>query len=254
MPVRAAFPLILAFLALSNPAAGGAPLTFKDCPTCPEMVRLEPEPFLMGYDRGKSAERPAHMVSLAGPYAIARTETTYDQWNACVGDGACTPPQHDRGWGEGDRPVIYIDYDQISAYLDWLSDKTGRRYRLPLEEEWEYAAHGGATNAGRQRVDGQGRANCNKCVPGWNHRTFPVASLPPNGFGLYDMLGNVMEWTASCWVPNYEPPQTPDCTRRVRRGGSWYFDRYVSTPTYRYGALPDRVSYDVGFRVAVTVD
>ena len=65
------------------------------------------------------------------------------------------------------------------------------------------------------------------------------------------MLGNVMEWTSSCWTADHQSDRAGDCTRRVRRGGSWYFDRYVSTPTYRYGAPMDRVSYDVGFRVAV---
>ena len=182
------------------------------------------------------------------------TETTYDQWNACVAEAACTPPRHDRGWGHGTRPVIYVDYGQISDYLDWLSVKAGRPYRLPTEAEWEYAAHGGANEADRSRVDGLDRANCNECVDGWDHKTFPVATLKPNGYGLYDMLGNVMEWTSSCWVEDYRPGREEDCSRRVRRGGSWYFNRYVSTPTYRYGALPDRVSYDVGFRVAVTLD
>jgi len=232
-------------------SSGTAAEPFQDCPTCPEMVPLTPAPFVMGYDHGKSAERPARTVALSRPFAIARTETTYEQWNACVADGACSAPQHDRGWGEGKRPVIYIDYSQIADYLTWLGAKTGRSYRLPSEEEWEFAAHGGANGPDRQRLDGKGRANCNKCVDDWAHKTFPVASLEPNGYGLFDMLGNVMEWTSSCWVPDYQSDREEDCSRRVRRGGSWYFNRYVSTPTYRYGALPDRVSYDVGFRVAV---
>jgi len=229
-------------------ARAGEP--FKDCELCPEMVPIHPEPFLMGYDHGKAAERPARMVTLARPFAIARTETTYAQWNMCVADGGCTPPRHTRGWDQPDRPVIYVDYHQIQAFIDWLSAQTGRAYRLPTEEEWEFAAHGGANGPARERVDGMGRANCNKCTPGWNHQTFPVASLKPNGYGLYDMLGNVMEWTSSCWVEDYQSDRQADCTRRTRRGGSWYFDRYVSTPTYRYGGLMDRVSYDVGFRVA----
>ncbi|WP_425404028.1 formylglycine-generating enzyme family protein [Hwanghaeella sp.] len=223
---------------------------FRDCELCPEMVPLTPEPFVMGYDNGKAAERPARMVTLPGPFAIARTETTYAQWMMCVADGGCTPPRHTRGWDQPDRPVIYVDYHQVQAYLAWLSEKTGRAYRLPTEEEWEFAAHGGANGPDRERVDGMGRANCNECTPDWHHETFPVASLPPNGYGLYDMLGNVMEWTSSCWTADYQSDRESDCTRRTRRGGSWYFNRYVSTPTYRYGGLMDRVSYDVGFRVA----
>ncbi len=247
--VRAAAGLL--FFLFCVTAAVQAAEPFQDCPDCPVMVPLTPAPFLMGYDHGKSAERPARMVTLARPFAIARTEATYDQWNACVADGACTPPRHDRGWGGGKRPVIYIDFRQVEDYLAWLSAKTGRAYRLPSEEEWEFAAHGGLNGPERPRLDGMDRANCNDCVEAWAHKTFPVASLEPNGYGLYDMLGNVMEWTSSCWVEDYQSDREADCTRRVRRGGSWYFNRYVSTPTYRYGALTDRVSYDVGFRVAV---
>ena len=254
MPPRKTAFLLLLLLAAAAPGGLRADGAFRDCARCPEMVPLQPASFVMGRDGGKRAEQPAHTVTLTAPFAIARTETTYDQWNACVAEKACTAPQHDRGWSEGNRPVIYVDYRQISAYLSWLSAKTGRAYRLPTEAEWEYAAHGGANGPDRPRVDGLGRANCNKCVDGWDHSTFPVASLDPNGFGLFDMLGNVMEWTSSCWVPDYRPGQPEDCSRRVRRGGSWYFNRFVSTPTYRYGALPDRVSYDVGFRVAVTLD
>lgn len=246
------FLLLLSVLLIPVYTADAAD-SFQDCTDCPEMVPLQPKPFWMGFDHGKSAERPARVVTLSRPFAIARTETTYDQWNACVAAGACSPPQHDRGWGEGDRPVIYVDYVQVSEYVFWLSAKTGRQYRLPTEEEWEYAAHGGANGEDRKRVDGKGIANCNKCVDNWSHKTFPVASLEPNGYGLYDMLGNVMEWTSSCWVSDFRSDRTENCNKRVRRGGSWYFDRYVSTPTYRYGAFTDRISYDVGFRVAVDV-
>lgn len=223
---------------------------FRDCAECPEMVPLVPESFLMGYDHGKAAERPARMVTLARPFAIARTETTYGQWNLCVAEGGCTPPRYTRGWDQPNRPVIYVDYHQVQAFLDWLSARTGRVYRLPTEEEWEFAAHAGNNAPDRKRVDGAGIANCNKCTPDWNHETFPVASLPPNAFGLYDMLGNVMEWTSSCWTEDYQSDREADCTRRTRRGGSWYFAHYVATPTYRYGGLLESVSYDVGFRVA----
>lgn len=237
---------------LSSPAqAESAGPSFQDCSNCPEMIPLNPARFWMGFDTGKRAERPAHWVDPLPAFAIARTETTYGQWAACVADGVCTPPQHDRGWGSASRPVIYVDYQQISSFLDWLRQKTGKPYRLPSEKEWEYAAHGGAVSSNRPRVTGKAIANCNKCTEGWQPETSPVASFAPNGFGLYDMLGNVMEWTSSCWTENHNPGQVEDCSKRVRRGGSWYFDHYVSTPTYRYGAPPDRVSYDVGFRVVV---
>ncbi|MEQ9490632.1 MAG: SUMF1/EgtB/PvdO family nonheme iron enzyme [Alphaproteobacteria bacterium] len=221
---------------------------FRDCSVCPEMVPLPAGSFEMGYDDGRKNERPRHTAVVETPFAIARTETTYDQYLPCVEDGVCNAPHHDRGWGEGALPVIYVDWSDAVAYTRWLSVKTGRTYRLPTEEEWEYAALGGG-----KRVDGLGRANCSKCIDGWNHRTFPVGQLPPNGFGLYDMLGNAMEWTADCWTPDHRPNGIEDCSKRVRRGGSWYFDRYVSTTSYRYGARPGHVAYDVGFRVVADI-
>ena len=198
----------------------------------------------MGYDDGRKTERPRHPVIIEESFAIARTEITYEQYNPCVEAGACKAPRHDRGWGEGKRPVIYIDWADATAYASWLSRETGRSYRLPTETEWEYAALGGG-----ERVIGYQRANCSKCIDSWAHKTFEVGQLPPNGFGLYDMLGNVMEWTASCWTPDHRPGAVEDCDKRVRRGGSWYFDRHVSTTSYRYGARPGHIAYDVGFRV-----
>lgn len=224
---------------------------FQDCTQCPEMVPLKPTRFWMGYDQGKRAERPAHWVDPLPAFAISRTETTYGQWKACVAEGACTPPQHDRGWDSDQRPIIYVDFDQIDDFLKWLKEKTGKAYRLPSEDEWEYAAHGGDTSSTRSRLTGTGIANCNKCTEDWEPGTRPVGSFEPNGFGLFDMLGNVMEWTSSCWTEDHQPGRKEVCSKRVRRGGSWYFDHFVSTPTYRFGALPNRVAYDVGFRVVL---
>ncbi len=242
-----AFLFLLVVLQAGSAFADGS---FRDCEICPEMVPLEPAPFVMGYDDGKKAERPSHRVTLSRSFSISRTEVTQGQWKTCVDDGACTPPRFDRGWKGDDRPVIYVTFDDIAIYLTWLSEATGRTYRLPTEEEWEFAAHGGANGSDRPRVTGKGIANCHACDSPFHHKTGPVGSFPPNGYGLYDMLGNVMEWTSSCWVQNYEPGQEIDCTRRVRRGGSWYFNQQVSTPTYRFGARLDEYSYDVGFRVA----
>lgn len=228
-----------------QPAPTAGP--FQDCEICPEMVPLAAGSFEMGYDEGRKSERPRHVATIDKAFAIARTEITYDQYMPCVDVGACQSPRHDRGWGEGARPVIYIDWADAVAYTNWLSRRTGRLYRLPTETEWEYAALGKGG-----RVDGYQRANCSKCVDAWDHKTFAVAQLPPNGFGLHDMLGNVMEWTASCWTPDHRPGGIEDCDKRVRRGGSWYFDRYVSSTSYRFGARPDHIAYDVGFRVATS--
>jgi len=198
----------------------------------------------MGRNGARKNEAPAHQVTITKPFAIAKHEVTFDQWAACVQVKACRSLEKDRGWGRGKRPVIYVDWHDAVAYTKWLSAKTGKPYRLPREEEWEFAARGGKPLP----KSGAGIANCHKCGGKAERNTLPVGQFPGNGHGLLDMLGNVMEWTASCWRPNYGTRKA-DCKKRVRRGGSWYFNRAVSTPTYRYGARPDHKGYDIGFRV-----
>ena len=232
------------FLAATSARAEGA---FSDCARCPEMIPLPAGSFQMGRDGGRKAEAPQHQARVETPFAIARTEVTFDQWQLCVEAGGCTETPWDRDWGRADRPVIYVDWAAARDYAAWLSRHTGRHYRLPSETEWEYAAWGGTRSPGERR-SGRGRANCNGCNDNWDHRTLPVGSFPANGFGLHDMLGNVMEWTRSCWRETHDAA-AEDCSRRIRRGGSWYFNRWVSTPTYRYGGRPQDRNYDIGFRV-----
>lgn len=227
---------------------------FRDCAACPEMIPLPPGDFTMGRDGGRAEERPAHRARIDRPFALARTETTYDQYMPCVEAGLCKAPRRDRGWGEGDRPVIYVDWEDAVAYTRFLTGRTGRLYRLPTEAEWEYAARAGGAVGELEGAAGLGGANCRDCMEDWPHMTVPVASLAPNALGLYDMIGNVMEWTASCWRADHLPGRPEDCGLRVRRGGSWYFNSHVATPTYRYGARTDHIAYDVGFRVAAEVE
>ncbi len=217
---------------------------YQDCALCPEMVWLPAGTFVMGRNGGKAAEAPAQLMRIKRPIAVARTETTFDQYKACHDDGACRSMPWDRDWGRGDRPVIYVTFEMASDYAAWLSLKTGRVYRLPTEAEWEYAAWGGDATW-RTGLD---VANCNGCVGDWDHKTFPVGTFDANGFGLHDMQGNVMEWTSDCWTESHAP-SAPDCSKRTRKGGSWYFDRYVSTPTYRFGGRLTHTGYDIGFRV-----
>ena len=199
---------------------------------------------MMGRDDGRPNQAPAHQVTIDKSFALSKTEITFAQWDACVAEQGCRPRTKDREWGRGARPVIYVHFDDAMAYVNWLSKKTGAIYRLPTEEEWEYAARGGTPLP----VSGAGIANCHKCGGKAEHNTLPAGQFLANGYGLHDMLGNVMEWTSSCWRSSYSVPET-DCTKRVRRGGSWYFNRAVSMPTYRYGARPDHLGYDIGIRV-----
>jgi formylglycine-generating enzyme required for sulfatase activity len=224
--------------------AFAAERTIKDCNVCPEMVVVPAGSFVLGRNDGRKSEAPARRLTLKSPFALSRTEVTYAQWDACVAEKGCRTLDKEREWGRGQRPVIYVKWQDAVDYTNWLSRKTGQTYRLPIEEEWEYAARGGRPLP----PNGAGIANCHRCGGKAEHKTLPVAQFPPNGYGLYDMLGNVMEWTLSCWRADHAAKER-DCSRRVRRGGSWYYNRMVSTPTSRTAGRIDHFGYDIGFRV-----
>ena len=232
----------------SAPAPGTA---FRDCPYCPEMVVVPAGQFVMGSPPGETGrdgdEGPAHIVSIARAFAVGKYEVTFDEWDACVREKGCGPVD-DSGWGRGARPVIYISHDQAVGYAEWLSDKTGRQYRLLSEAEWEYAARGGSdkprfwgTSPDRAcefaNVANPGTASeswwkkewiAHACDDGYRAATAPVGSFKPNAFGLHDMLGNVWEWVDDCYHKTYDGAPddglawiTGECSLRVFRGGSW---------------------------------
>ncbi|MDZ7792064.1 MAG: formylglycine-generating enzyme family protein [Xanthomonadales bacterium] len=121
---------------------------FRDCPDCPEMVVIPSGSFQMGSPSSEpqrdSDEGPQHRVSVPA-FALAKTEVTFAQWDACVSDGGCSHRPEDRGWGRGNRPVMNVNWNDAQEYVRWLSRKTGADYRLPSEAEWEYAARAGTT-------------------------------------------------------------------------------------------------------------
>ena len=139
----------------------------------------------------------------------------------------------DEGFGRGRRPVIRVSWNDAVDYAQWLSQQTGKHYRLPTEAEWEYATRAGTETAywwGNEME--QGLANCNGCGSQWdNKQTAPVGSFKPNSFGLYDTAGNVSEWVQDCGHENYQGAPSDgsawgkehngDCVGRMRRGGSF---------------------------------
>jgi formylglycine-generating enzyme required for sulfatase activity len=198
----------------------------KDCEICPAVVVIPPGTFQMGSNSGDGDEKPVHPVTIPRPLAFGRFEVTFAEYDACVAAGGCRSNVSDNGWGRGTNPVIHVTWTDAMDYARWLSAITGKRYRLPSESEWEYAARGGSPDADQY---GKGRANCDGCGSAWdNKRIAPVGRFPPNGFGLYDMLGNAWEWTLDCWVDNYRGAPADgtarangDCSRRALRGGGY---------------------------------
>jgi formylglycine-generating enzyme required for sulfatase activity len=141
-------------------------------------------------------EGPQHPVTIPRPFVVGRHEVTFVEWDACADDGGCGGYRpDDKGWGRGDRPAMYVNWDDAKSYAAWLSRKTEKTYRLLSEAEWEYAARAGTTTR-YWWGDGIGRnlANWRGCGSPWDGKqTAPVGSFPVNGFGLHDMLGNVWE-------------------------------------------------------------
>ena len=156
---------------------------------------------------------------------------TFAEFDACHRDGGCSHTPRDEGWGRGNRPVIHVSWKDAKEYVGWLSRTTGREYRLLNESEWEYAARAGTDSSYYWGEEpGEGHANCSRCGSDWDSKkTSQAGSFDPNGFGLFDMLGNVWEWVEDCGHRNYEGAPSDgsawirrgDCRFRMLRGGSW---------------------------------
>lgn len=228
---------------------------FRDCPDCPELVVVPAGSFNMG--SASEYENPVHRVTIGTSFAIGRREVTFDEWDRCVDAGRCKNRPSDRDWGRGDRPVINVSWVDAKAFLTWLSQKTGKTYRLPTEAEWEYAARAGTDATYWWGGDlGTRQANCAECKTGESQKTMPAGSFKANPFGLFDTAGNVAEWVEDCWNDNYRGAPTNgsawlagQCGLRVLRGGA--FDsqaRYLrSASRFRYDS---DVRYSAnGFRV-----
>ena len=245
--------------ATSSPGAGNL---FQDCTDCPQMVVIPPGQFTMGSEKNRSEEKPAHRVDIADPFAIGVFEVSYQEWSVCVREGGC---RHDPGAGSSNdpkAPVSNISWDDAQSYVRWLSQKTGEEYRLPSEAEWEYAARGGTETIYWWGDDaGANRANCQDCGSQWdNQQAAPVGSFQANSFGLYDMHGNIWEWTADCWNSSYNKAPADgnawlkgDCLARVLRGGSWKQDADYMRAARRSWYDRDVRYYLHGMRVAKTL-
>ncbi len=226
--------------------------SFRDCPECPEMVVLPAGNFTMGSDQaergwavkqgaepeGIAWEAPQHSVTIKSPFAIGKHEVTRGQYAAFVKEtgrsavGGCFViegrewvKKANRSWENpgfsqtDDHPVVCVTWDDAAEYAEWLSGKTGRRYLLPSEAQWEYAARGGSTSmrywgddlslsqacafgnfVGQEITDAA--PNKFRCSDGYPH-TAPAGTFRPNAYGLHDMLGNVGEYIADCWNDSY---------------------------------------------------
>lgn len=248
-----------------QPAVGLFPApegSLRDCDHCPVLVTIKPGTFQMGSAGGDPSSRPAHKVTLGKEFAIGKYEVTMGEWRACIAAGACKDIP-ELATADDRRPVHNIDWDDAQAYVGWLSQVTGHRYRLPSEAEWEYAARGGTqTTFWWGDGLGQGKADCTDCGGDYD-RAAPavVDAFPANPFGLQGTSGGVAEWVEDCWFPSHagaprteSPRDKKGCRTRVLRGGSWLNDHSYATSAGRF-FYDANVRYIAnGFRVARDMD
>ncbi|WP_338694484.1 MULTISPECIES: formylglycine-generating enzyme family protein [unclassified Bradyrhizobium] len=246
--------------------------SFKECTSCPEMVVVPAGSFMMGTpanepDRFKG-EDPIHRVTFAKPFAVGRFAISFDDWDACLADGGCGGIKGDDKFGRGRLPAQGISFNAAKLYLAWLSKKVGRSYRLPSESEREYFTRAGTTTPFwfGNTITAQ-NANYQASTPYGGGPHGPdskgpavVDSYPPNPFGLYQVHGNVFEWTEDCFNKRYNE-DTPtdgapwlegDCNRRMARGGRWDWSANMVRSGYREDGLVD--GYGYSFRVVRTLN
>ena len=243
--------------------------TFRDCAKCPEMVVVPAGSFIMGSPQSEEGrtyyEGPQHRVTFSQPFAVGKYAVTFDEWDACVDDGGCNGYKpSDVDWGRGKRPVVNVSWNDAQAYISWLKRKTGRDYHLLSEAQREYVTRAGTTTpfwwGSTISADQANYTDGGEPKSRYRYQTAPVDAFQPNPWGLYQVHGNVYEWTEDCWKDNYSSAPTDgsawtseDCTSRVVRGGSWEtFPRYLRS-AYRDRYIAVNRSTRYGFRVARTL-
>lgn len=272
---------------------------FRDCPGCPVMVSIPSGRFDMGSPDSEDSrgddEGPVHEVKISA-FAMGKHEITRGQFAEFVKKSKYSTA--DKCWTLEDgnyeerigdwrkpafeqndnHPVVCINWNDAHAYVKWLSRRTGKKYRLPSEAEWEYAVRGntstprywgvnpddacnyanGADETAKARIKGATSWSVHSCADGFAY-TAPVGSFKANSFGLHDMLGNTWEWTADNYQKSYQVIPADERAGqgneklRVLRGGSWNNSPADLRAAIRIGSKPELRFSSFGFRVARSI-
>jgi len=211
----------------------------------PVMVLIKAGDFMMGSDTKDENEKPQHKVTIENDFYMGKYEVTNVEYKEFLSDTKkrrMLPPN----WTTDTQPVIGVSWDEAVEYAAWISDLTGKRYRLPTEQEWEYAARSNTTTDfywNKEKAEDYAWIKINS-----ENTTHPVGAKKPNPWGLFDVTGNVSEWCSNSYTPNYKlPAKTEDL--RVIRGGSWFSTPAQSTLTHRESNTKDFTGYTTGFRL-----
>ncbi|MDD4847638.1 MAG: formylglycine-generating enzyme family protein [Bacteroidales bacterium] len=219
-----------------------------------EMIYVKGGTFTMGCtsEQGsdcESDEKPAHQVTLTD-YYIGKFEVTQELWRAVMG----SDPSELYFKGCDECPVENVSWNDIQVFLLKLNVKTGKRFRLPTEAEWEYAARGGNKSNGYKYSGSNTIGNVGWYTDNSGSKTHPVGQKTPNELGIYDMSGNVWEWCQD-WYGDYSsnsqtnPTGPSSGSYRVLRGGSWGDDARDCRVSYRNIGAPGNRNSSRGFRV-----
>jgi formylglycine-generating enzyme required for sulfatase activity len=244
--------------------ADSTPREWRDPSTGMVLVLIPAGKFTMGSppgEAGRESQERQHRVTISRPYYLGRFEVTQKAWVAVMGSNT----SHFQDPSDM-RPVEMVTWFDAQEFLERLSRRAHRRFRLPTEAEWEYACRAGTTTAyatGARLTASQANFNARYPLPGdqagpARDTTTPVGSFAPNAWGLYDMHGNVWEWCADWHCPYadgdaVDPFGECDTPFRVIRGGSWHFDAASARSALRYTHRPQDRGMSLGFRVAMDV-
>ena len=288
----AACVLITAPVAIAMPRlSSGEKKMFKDCADCPQMVVIPAGDFTMGSPDDEPKRVNEHedqaRVSIIKPFAVGVFAVTRGEFAAFASatnhkpDGGCYvrtgtewKEQPDRSWRspgfaqDHRHPVTCVNWNDAQAYVSWLSSKTGKNYRLLSEAEREYVTRAGTTtpfwwgsSISADQANYNGSHTYGQGTKGkWRQKTVRVDSFRPNPWGLYNVHGNVWDWTEDCWNDknNGNPSDgsartTGDCDNRIVRGGAWAYGPDHLRAAFRYWNQPHNRNSGQSFRVARTL-
>jgi len=250
-----------------SPIAG---TKFRDESFFPEMIVAPAGNCWVGAtedDKFASAiEKPRHFVKFVRPFGVGICPVTFAQWDAFSADNSSAHEPADLGWGRGRMPVVNVSWEDAQLYVSWLKEKSGRRYRLLSETEWEYCCRAGTSGVfvGGPEITVKD-ANFLPMSLGETTglgKPVVVGSYAPNAFGLHDMQGNVCELVEDSWHDSYTNAPNdgsawddpPDTIWRVVRGGGWDAMPRMLRPAFRDWVHHLQRMDNLGFRVASELD
>jgi formylglycine-generating enzyme len=236
----------------------------SDCVVPPGMALIPSGCFNMGdaFSEGNSLELPVHNVCITSDFCMDVNLVTNAEYAACVSGGGCTAPAYSSSLTRASYygsptyenfPVVWVSWNQARAYCTWAGK------RLPKEAEWEYAARGGLSGKRYPWGDTISGENANFYQSGdpWDDDTSPLGYYAPNGYGVYDMSGNVWEWVNDWYSDTYystsptnNPPGPITGANRVLRSGCYAYSPNNVRVSYRFSTYPTNQDQSIGFRCA----